>query len=91
VELKTLLRLVQTVLSLCRTDIPTVRSAISTLLPLIHEPENAILVCHDPEMGILQTIKENCYEITLLNGLIEVSPDAYIVSKSFLFLNDEYC
>jgi hypothetical protein len=55
-----------------------VRSAISTLLPLIHEPENAILVCHDPEMGILQTIKES-YEITLRNGLIEVSPDAYVV------------
>jgi hypothetical protein len=78
IERKTLLRLIQTISSLYRTDTSSVRSAISALLPLIHEPENAILVCQDPEMGILQTIKES-YEITLRNGLIEVSPDAYIV------------
>jgi hypothetical protein len=61
---KNLSRLVHIISSLYRTDIASVQTAITQLLPLIHQPENAVLVCHDPEMDILPTIKES-FEITL--------------------------
>jgi hypothetical protein len=38
-----------------------------------------ILVCRYPEAEILQTNKENCYEVTLRNGWIEISSGAYVV------------
>jgi hypothetical protein len=81
----TLFPLTQIVRNLTFTDNASSISAISQLLGLVQEPENAIIVCQDPEMDILHAIKVIFQDLISFRSLFKV--DDWILDHLTIILS----